>query len=76
MKELGKWAPTPPGVEFWRTKISFYPAGHRKQPNNKRAGFAGPSFVGVRMKFLKKKTRILARLLDEIEPGLFRSDQP
>ena len=34
---LGKWAPTPPGVEFWRTKIRFYPAGHRKriqQQNN------------------------------------------
>ena len=21
---------TPPGVEFWRTKIRFYPGGHRK----------------------------------------------
>ena len=27
---LGKWTPTPPGVEFWRTKIKFYCAGHRK----------------------------------------------
>ena len=27
---LGKWTPTPPGVEFWRTKIRFYYAGHRK----------------------------------------------
>ena len=27
---IGKWTPTPPGVEFWRTKIKFYCAGHRK----------------------------------------------
>ena len=27
---LGSGSPTPPGVEFWRTKIRFYPAGHRK----------------------------------------------
>ena len=28
---LGKWTPTPPGLEFWRTKIRFYPAGHKKK---------------------------------------------
>ena len=27
---LGSGSPTPPGVEFWRTKIRFYPAGHKK----------------------------------------------
>ena len=27
---LGSGSPTPPGVEFWRIKIRFYPAGHRK----------------------------------------------
>ena len=27
---LGSGSPTPPGVEFWRTKIRFYPPGHRK----------------------------------------------
>ena len=27
---LGSGTPTPPGVEFWRTKIRFYPAGHKK----------------------------------------------
>ena len=27
---LGKWTPTPPGVDFRRTKISFYPPGHKK----------------------------------------------
>ena len=28
---LGKWTPTPPGVEFWRTKIRIYCARHRKK---------------------------------------------
>ena len=28
---LGSGTPTPPGVEFWRTKIRFYPAGHKKK---------------------------------------------
>ena len=27
---LGSGSPTPPGVEFWRIKIGFYPPGHRK----------------------------------------------
>ena len=27
---LGKWTPTPPGVEFWRIKIRTDCAGHRK----------------------------------------------
>ena len=27
---LGSGSPTPPGVEFWRIKIRFYPPGHRK----------------------------------------------
>ena len=26
----GSGSPTPLGVEFWRVKIRFYPAGHRK----------------------------------------------
>ena len=35
---LGSGTPTPPGVEFWRTKVRFYPAGHRKtsQQHNNR----------------------------------------
>ena len=33
---LGKWTPTPPGVEFWRTTIRFHPAGHKK--NEKEQG--------------------------------------
>ena len=28
---LGSGSTTPPGVEFWRTKIRFYPAGHKKK---------------------------------------------
>ena len=28
---LGNLTPTPPGVEFWRTKIRFYPAGRRTE---------------------------------------------
>ena len=28
---LGSGPPTPLGVEFWRTKIRFYPAGHEKK---------------------------------------------
>ena len=28
---LGSGSPTPPGVEFWKTKIRFYPAGHKKK---------------------------------------------
>ena len=27
---LGSGSPTPPGVELWKIKIRFYPAGHRK----------------------------------------------
>ena len=27
---LGSGSPTLPGVEFWRVKIRFYPAGYRK----------------------------------------------
>ena len=28
---LGTGTHTPPGVEFWRTKTRFYPAGHKKK---------------------------------------------
>ena len=28
---IGSGSTTPPGVEFWRTKIRFYPAGHQKK---------------------------------------------
>ena len=28
---LGKWTHTPPGVEFWETKIRFCPARHKER---------------------------------------------
>ena len=57
---LGSGSPTPPGVEFWRTKIKFYPASHKQAAQQQLTGFAGPSLRGVKMKCLKKKTCILA----------------
>ena len=51
---LGSGTPTPPGVEFRRTKIRFYPAGHKKMEKQQWARFAGASLYGVGMKFLKK----------------------
>ena len=39
---LGSGSPTPPGVEFWRIKIRFYPPGHKK--NEKR-----PTSTGCRL---------------------------
>ena len=71
---LGNGSTTPPGVEFWRIEIRFYPAGHKKNEKRTRSGFAGPSVCGVKMKFLKKSS-ILAGLLRTIEPGQFQSEQ-
>ena len=56
---LGKWTPTLPGVEFWRTKIKFYCASHRKRAQQQLIGFARSPFSNVKMKILKK-FRILA----------------
>ena len=33
---LGSGTPTPPGVEFWRIKIRFYPPGHKKKEKTTR----------------------------------------
>ena len=44
-KVLGKWTPTPPGVEFWRMKIRFYPAGHKKNETEQGADLPGNHFV-------------------------------
>ncbi len=53
---LGNLTPTPPGVEFWRTKITFYPAGHKKKRAQQQlTRFAGSSLHGVKMKFLKNQ---------------------
>ena len=45
---LGKWTPTPPGVEFWRTKIGFYPPGQRENEKKTTSHFAGPPFSCVK----------------------------
>ena len=60
---LGSGSPTPPGVEFWRIRIRFYPAGHKKNEKRTRFRFAGSSLYGVKIKILKK-VRIFAKLLD------------
>ena len=60
---LGSGSPTPPGVEFWRIKIRFYPPGHRKNEKRTTSHFAGASLCGVKVKILKK-IRILAGLFD------------
>ena len=63
---LGKWTPTPPGVEFWRTKIRIYCGEHRKNEKRTTCQFAGPSLYGVKMKILKKVS-ILAGPFDKNE---------
>ena len=52
---LGILTPTPPGVEFWKTKIRFYPAGHKKKSAATKRTICRTSLYGVRMKFLKNK---------------------
>ena len=71
---LGSGTPTPPGVEFWRIKIRFYPPGHRKNEKSTRATDAGSSFYYVKMQ-IQKKVRILDGLFDKNEPGQFQTDQ-
>ena len=71
---LGSGSPTPPGVEFWRIKIRFYPPGHKKNEKRTRAGFSGPSFYYVKMQ-IQKKVRILDGLFDKSEPAAFQTDQ-
>ena len=71
---LGSGSPTPPGVEFWRIKIRFYPPGHRKNEKRTRGPDAGPSFYYVKMQ-IQKKVRILDGLFDKNEPGQFQTDQ-
>ena len=71
---LGTLTPTPPGVEFWRTKIRFYYAGHRKNEKTTTTRFAGCSLCNVKLKILKT-IRILAGLLDNNEPAANQGDQ-
>ena len=65
---LGSGSPTPPGVEFWRIKIRFYPPGHRKNEPTTRGPDSGPSFYCVKMQ-IQKKVRILDGLFDKNEPA-------
>ena len=71
---LGSGTPTPPGVEFWRIKIRFYPAGHKKNGKTTRCPDAGSSFYYVKMQ-IQKKVRILDGLFDKNEPARFQTDQ-
>ena len=65
---LGSGSPTPPGVEFWRIKIRFYPPGHKKNEKTTKSPDAGPSFYCVKMQ-IQKKVRILDGLFDKSEPA-------
>ena len=71
---LGSGTPTPPGVEFWRIKIRFYPPGHRKNDATTTSHFAGSSFYDVKMQ-IQKKVRILDGLFDKKEPAKIQTDQ-
>ena len=42
---LGKWTPTPPGVEFWMTKIRFDPQAIGKQRSNNYPDLPAHHFV-------------------------------
>ena len=62
---LRSGTPTPPGVEFWRTKSRFYPAGHRKTSQQQKSRSAGWSLCEGKVK-VWKKMRILDGLFDKI----------
>ena len=51
---LGSGSPTPPGVEFWRTKSRFYPAGHRKSEPTTKVPICRPITLRGKIKGLKK----------------------
>ena len=51
---LGSGTPTPPGVEFWRTKIRFYPAGHRKTSQQQNNSICRAITLRGKIKGLKK----------------------
>ena len=67
-KVLGKWTPTPPGIEFWRTEIKFYDAGHRKTATTTKVPIC-------RSVILREKITILDALFDNIEPELLQGEQ-
>ena len=70
---LGSGSPTPPGIEFWRTKIRLHPPGHRNEKSTTTPD-AGSPFYYVKMQ-IQTKVRILDGLFDKNEPGQFQTDQ-
>ena len=73
-KVLGMWTPTPPGVELWRTKIRFYPAGHKKKSATTKVSICRfTTFLCKHEDF--EKTMILAGPFDKSEPGRNQLDQ-
>ena len=71
---LGSGSPTPPGVEFWRTKIRFYPAGHSKTCQQQKNRFCRVITLRGKTKGLKK-VRILDGLFDKIAAGRNQGEQ-
>ena len=71
---LGSGSPTPPGVEFWRTKIRFYPAGHRKTRQQHKGPNLRPITLRGKTKGLKK-VRILDGLFDKIAAARNQGEQ-
>ena len=71
---LGSGSPTPPEVEFWRTKIRFDPPGHRK--NEKKNKGTGCRVIILLCKNAdSEKVSILERLFDKNEPAADQGGQ-
>ena len=71
---LGSGSPTPPGVEFWRIKIRFHPAGHRKTCQARKDPICRAIFLRRKTKGLEK-VRILDGLFDKIAAGRNQGEQ-
>ena len=52
---LGSGSATPPGVEFWRTKIRFDPAGHPKMKKRTRVPICRPITLCCENEAFEKK---------------------
>ena len=71
---LGSGSPTPPGVEFWKIKIKFYPPEHRK--NEKKSKGPGCRVIILLCKNAdSEKVRILDGLFVKNEPTRIQTDQ-
>ena len=60
---FGSGSPTPPGIEFWTTKIRFYPAGHKKKSAATTNRIRRLITLWCENEVLEKSS-ILAKLLD------------